>query len=198
MGTPPALSDADFQAALLRLMPRGRVWRNDPGSNLSALAGALAPSWTRNTAAAAQVLVDASPATTSNLLTEWENSLGLPDPCTAPNPTIQQRQAAVRAKWGARGGLTKAYFIAMAADLGFTITITEFSPFAVDQPCDGSLWDVGWSYVWQVNAPAITTFYFSVDESSVDDALETYDAGELICRIRANAPAETLVIFNFS
>jgi len=139
MATPPALSDADFQAALLRLMPRGRVWRNDPGSNLSALAGALAPSWTRNTAAAAQVLIDASPATTQNLLVEWENSLGLPDPCTAPNPSIEQRQAAVRAKFGARGALTTAYFITLAAALGFTITITEFSPYTVDMPCDEPL-----------------------------------------------------------
>ena len=139
MATPPALSDADFQAALLRLMPRGRVWRNDPESNLSALAGALAPSWTRNTAAAAQVLIDASPATTQNLLVEWENSLGLPDPCTAPNPSIEQRQAAVRAKFGARGALTTAYFITLAAALGFTITITEFSPYTVDMTCDEPL-----------------------------------------------------------
>ena len=198
MATPPALSDADFQAALLRLMPRGRVWRNDPGSNLSALAGALAPSWTRNTAAAAQVLIDASPATTQNLLVEWENSLGLPDPCTAANPSIEQRQAAVRAKFGARGALTTAYFITLAAVLGFTITITEFSPYAVDMPCDEPLLEPEWAFIWQVNAPQITTFYFSVEESSVDDPLETYDAGELVCRITQDAPAETLILFVFS
>jgi len=198
MATPPLLSDADFQQALSRLLPRGRVWRRDPSSNLSALMLALAPSWTRNTAAAAQVLIDASPATTMNLLEEWEESLGLPDPCTAANPSIQQRQAAVRAKWGARGALTIAYFVALAANLGFTITITEFAPFVVDMPCDEPLHEPEWAYVWEVNAPQITTFYFSVDESSVDDPLETYDAGELVCRITADAPAETLVFFTFS
>ena len=198
MPTPPAFGDADYQQAMLRLLPTGRVWRRDPASTLSAVMLALAPTYTRNTAAAAQVLIDASPATTQNLLVEWENSLGLPDPCTAPNPSIEQRQAAVRAKFGARGGLTTTYFLTLAAALGFTITITEFAPFAVDMPCDEPLLEPEWAFIWQVNAPQITTFYFSVEESSVDDPLETYDAGELVCRITQDAPAGTLVLFVFS
>ena len=198
MPSPPALGDADFQQAMLRLLPSGRVWRRDPDSNLSAVILALAPTYTSSTAAAAQVLIDASPATTQNLLVEWENSLGLPDPCTATNPSIEQRQAAVRAKWGARGALTPAYFIALADALGFAITITEFSPFAVDMNCDAPLLEPEWAFTWQVNAPQIVTFYFSVEDSSVDDPLETYDAGELVCRITRDAPAGTLVLFVFS
>ena len=139
---------------------------------LSALFLALAPTYVRNMASAAQVLVDASPATTSNLLVEWEKSLGLPDACTAANPSIEQRQAAVRAKWGARGSLTIAYFIALAANLGYTVTITEFTPFTVDMPWTCRCCEPEWAFIWQVSAPAIVTFYFSVDESSVDDPLE--------------------------
>ena len=198
MPTPPAFGDADYQQAMLRLLPTGRVWRRDPASTLSAVMLALAPTYTRSTVAAAQVLIDASPATTQNLLVEWENSLGLPDPCTATNPSIEQRQAAVRAKWGARGALTPAYFIALADALGFAITITEFSPFAVDMSCDAPLLEPEWAFTWQVNAPQIVTFYFSVEDSSVDDPLETYDAGELVCRITRDAPAGTLVLFVFS
>ena len=198
MPTPRAFGDADYQQAMLRLLPTGRVWRRDPASTLSAVMLALAPTYTRSTAAAAQVLIDASPATTQNLLVEWENSLGLPDPCTAANPSIQQRQAAVRAKWGARGALTTAYFVSMAAALGFVITITEFAPFAVDMGCDQGLSEPEWAFIWQVNAPEVVTFYFSADDSGVDDPLETYDAGELVCRITQDAPAGTLVLFAFS
>jgi len=198
MPTPPAFGNADYQQAMLRLLPSGRVWRRDPASTLSAVMLALAPTYTSSTAAAAQVLIDASPATTQNLLVEWENSLGLPDPCTATNPSIEQRQAAVRAKWGARGALTPAYFIALADALGFAITVTEFSPFAVDMSCDAPLLEPEWAFTWQVNAPQIVTFYFSVEDSSVDDPLETYDAGELVCRITRDAPAGTLVLFVFS
>ncbi len=195
---PASLGDVDFQQAMLRLLPRGRVWRRDPGSTLSAVMLALAPTYTRGMQAAAQVLIDASPATTENLLVEWEASLGLPDACTAANPSVEQRKAAVRTKWGARGSLTIAYFVALAANLGFTITITEFAPFTVDKPCDEALCEPEWSFVWQVNAPEVVTFYFAVDESGVDDPLEVYDAGELVCRIRADAPAETIVFFTFS
>jgi len=198
MLTPPAFGDADYQQAMLRLLPTGRVWRRDPESTLSAVMLALAPTYTRSTAAAAQVLIDASPATTQNLLMEWENSLGLPDPCTAANPSIEQRQAAVRAKWGSRGALTTAYFVSMAAALGFAITITEFTPFAVDMGCDQPLYEPAWAFVWQVNAPEVVTFYFSVEDSGADDPLETYDAGELVCRITQDAPAGTLVLFVFS
>ena len=93
----------------------------------------------------------------------------------------------MRAKFGARGALTTAYFITLAAALGFTITITEFSPYTVDMPCDEPLLEPEWAFIWQVNAPQITTFYFSVEESSLDDPLETYDANELVCRITQDA-----------
>jgi uncharacterized protein YmfQ (DUF2313 family) len=198
MPAPPAFVDADYQQAMLRLLPRGRIWRRDPSSVMSATLLALAPTYTRSTAAAAQVLIDGNPATTQNLLPEWEASLGLPDACTAANPSIEQRQAAVCAKFGARGALTTGYFIGLAASLGFAITITEFRPFAADMACDLPDYDSAWAFAWQVNAPQITTFYFSADSSSVDDPLETYDAGELVCRITHDAPAETTVFFVFS
>jgi uncharacterized protein YmfQ (DUF2313 family) len=198
MATPPAFGDADYRQAMLRLLPSGRVWRRDPSSTLAAVLLALAPTYTRSTAAAAQVLIDASPATTVNLLDEWSASLGLPDTCTAPNPSIEQQQASVRAKWGARGALTVPYFVALAAALGFTVTISEFAPFAVDMPCDQALFEPDWAFVWQVNAPEIVTLYFSVETSAVDDPLESYDAGELVCRVTKDAPAGTLVLFAFS
>ncbi len=198
MPTPPAFGDRDYQQAMLRLLPQGRVWRRDASSTLSATLHALAPTYTRSTEAAAQVLLDGSPATTENLLVEWEASLGLPDPCTALNPSIEQRQAAVRTKWGARGALTIGYFTALAAALGFTVTITEFRPFCADMACELPDYDAAWAFAWQVNAPQITTFYFAADDSSADDPLATYDAGELVCRITRDAPAETTVFFVFS
>lgn len=198
MANPPLFGDQDYAGAMARLLPTGRIWRTDNGAMLQKTLAALSPTYTRSTAAAAQVLVDGRPDTTFNLLEEWEKSLGLPDPCTAANPSLQQRQAAVRAQFGARGALTKASFIAMAAALGFTITITEFKPFAVDDSVDLPLLEPEWSFIWQVNAPQIVTGYFSVDQSAVDDPLEDFFAGELVCRITRNAPAETLVLFAFS
>jgi uncharacterized protein YmfQ (DUF2313 family) len=198
MSGPPAFGDADYQTAMQRLLPRGAAWRTDPNATLSATLLALAPTYTRGTAAAAQVLIDADPATTRNLLSEWEASLGLPDPCTVVNPSLEQRQAAVRAKFGARGSMSIPFFIALAAELGFTITITEFAPFVVGDPVGLPLYGPAWAFAWEVGAPMVATFHFSVGQSVAGDPLTSYDAPELICRISQNAPAETTVYFVFS
>ena len=52
--------------------------------------------------------------------------------------------------------------------------------------------------MWQVNAPTITVSYFELGESSWGDAFWTVGNTELECRIRAIAPAHTLVIFSYS
>jgi uncharacterized protein YmfQ (DUF2313 family) len=198
MAAPQIFGDLDFKQALLRLSPRGRVWRRDVEANFPALLGALAPSYTRTAAAALQLLVDVFPGTTFNLLPEWEASLGLPDPCTAPDPTFQERLAAVAAKFSSRGGQSVRYFINLAALLGFTVTIDQFWPFSADDPCDGPDYDPDWAFVWQVNAPQIETFYFRADESASDDPLASYDNTELACRMQMYAPAQTKLIFVFS
>jgi uncharacterized protein YmfQ (DUF2313 family) len=195
---PPAFGDAEFRDALLREMPTGRAWRSDLGAMIAKSLEALAPTYRRSTEAAAQLLVDSNVATTLNLLDEWEKSLGLPDPCTPLDPSLQERQAAVRARWGARGGLTTGYFITLAAALGFTITIDEFRPFHAGSPAGTPLYGPAWAFAWRVNAPQVTTFRFAAGHSAAGDPLSTYDAPELICRISRDAPAGTVVIFAFS
>ena len=195
---PPAYSEDEFAKAMARLLPTGRVWRWDDDSVLQETLRALAPTYVRSSAAAAQLLVDVDPSTTFNLLEEWEASLGLPDPCTPLGATIAQRQAAVRAKFAARGTLTKQYFIDLAGQLGIDITITEYSPshfgFLFGMPFGGA----EWANVWQVTAPAVTGFWFTAGGNVAGDPLRWYDNTEFICRIRQDAPAGTLVLFSFS
>ena len=200
MPAPPGFGADDYGQALVRLGPRGLIWRTDPASIYVETLRALAPTYERSTAAAAHVLLETSPATTLDLLPEWEASLGLPDECSPPDQTLQQRQAAVRAKWGGRGGLTADYFIEMAAALGFTITITEFTPYVADMPCDEPDLDASWAHAWEVTivAPDVA-LYFSADISTAEEPLVTYvGVDELICRIQDNAPADTVVIFVIS
>jgi uncharacterized protein YmfQ (DUF2313 family) len=197
-GVPPAFGDVDYQQAMVRLLPSGRAWRTDLGAKLSAFLLALAPTYRRSTEAAAQLIVDARPDTTQNLLPEWESSLGLPDQCSLPNPSMLQRAAAVRMKWGARGSLSIPYFISLATALGFTITITEFRTFAAGMPCGSPDCGPAWAFAWQVNALQGFTFHFQAGHSAAGDPLTSYDATELVCRITANRPAETTVFFTFS
>jgi uncharacterized protein YmfQ (DUF2313 family) len=225
MPVPPVFGDADYQQAMLSLLPRGRIWRRDPDSVLARLMLALAPAYTRSTQSAAQLLIDADPATTLDLLPEWEASLGLPDSCTPANPTLARRQASVRAKFAARGSLSKTYFTKLAAGLGYAITITEFTPFVAgmaaglpdcggDDLVDTELvagagragdplmsWPapkVAWPFAWEVSAPRVLVDDFAAGVNVAGDPLMSFDGQELVCRIRRDAPAETFVFFAFT
>jgi uncharacterized protein YmfQ (DUF2313 family) len=192
------LSDDDFTALLLGLLPRGWAWPRDPDGLPAQTLAALAPTLTRLHAAANGLLIDSFPATTDMLLPDWESSLGLPDPCIGEAPDLQTRRASVVERLTSRGGQSVSYFTGVAAALGFTITVTEYWPFCADQACELPDNDPAWAFAWQVSAPQITTFYFSADLSSADDPLETDDGTELICRLQEIAPAHTTPFFVFS
>ena len=68
MPKPHLFGDQDYAGAMARLLPTGRIWRTDHGAMLQKTLAALSPTYTRSTAAAAQVLVDGRPDTTFNLL----------------------------------------------------------------------------------------------------------------------------------
>jgi uncharacterized protein YmfQ (DUF2313 family) len=195
---PPPYQQSDFLQTFQDIMPTGPIWPRDPDAVLTQTINALMPTYVRQYDRSTNLLIDAFPATTVELLPEWEATLGLPDPCTVASPSLEQRQAAVVAKLISGGGQSAAYFVAFAAALGFAITIDQYWPFDADDPCDGPCYDEGWQFFWQVNAPDVTTFYFSADQSFADDPLETYDATELVCRISILAPAQTTVAFVFS
>lgn len=94
----PVLTSADFLRAFQALMPRGRVWNTDPDSIQTKAASGLTPSYAAQTARSNNLLVDAFPATTYELLPEWEATLGLPDPCAGTSPSTQARRNQVVAR----------------------------------------------------------------------------------------------------
>ena len=123
----PAYTAAEYLWQFQRLLPRGRVWHRGWGKVEAQDLLTLMPTWVRLNGRANDLIADAFPCTTDGLLPEWEATLGLPDPCTGPLDTIQERVAAVCAKFTARGGQSIAYFIAIAESLGYVgVTIDEF------------------------------------------------------------------------
>ncbi len=181
MAAPPNWTNTDFLAGMQALMPTGPAWPRDADAVQTQVLAALVPVYTGNAGAAAALLVDAFPSTTLGLLPEWEATLGLPDPCTPLNPSMAQRQAAVLAKFISFGGQTTEYYIAVAAALGYPITITELS-----------------DYAWQINVPSVNISYFTAGISVAGDPLWTIGNAELECRIKQIMPAHTVLTFNFS
>ena len=197
----PPPSAADYLWQFQRLLPRGAIWHRGWGTVQAQDLLTLMPTWARLHARTNNLLIDAFPCTTDELLPEWEATLGLPDPCIGELPTVQQRQAAVCAKFAARGGQSIDYFVRLAASLGYTITITQFAPFRAGVNCAGDPDNSDdWAYAWQVNVdagPDETITYFRADQSHAGEPLAAWGDEALECLIREYAPAHTTVIFAY-
>lgn len=198
----PSWTTADFLGAFIRLLPRGKVWATlaDSGNTNQGLAlETLMPTYVRSAASAAQLLIDAFPSTAVELLPEWQATLGLPDPCAGASPTLQQSQAQVVARITGRGkNQSQAFFIAYALNLGYDITITQFTPFRAGVSRVGTpLYGLAWAFAWQVNAPSITVTYFRAGKSAVGEPLAVVGNSVLQCELTRLAPAHTTVLFNF-
>lgn len=193
-----AFTADNFLSAFQRLLPRGRAWNNDPSSNQTRVWRALVGTWVRQSARAEQLLADAFPATTNELLPEWEETLGLPDPCAGPAPTPDARRRQVVARFVGIGGQSIPYYVAYAANLGYDITITEFSPFLMGVNAMGDLLagDVA-AITWLVTAPAVTVHLFQMGVSVMGDPLGSFGNEVLQCALKEVAPLHTDVYFAF-
>ena len=194
------LTQADFLAQVAKVPPEGRAWPRDPDTVQRQVWNAIGDAaWSLHAKAVQFLEQEANPGRAVELLRDWEIDYGLPDPCTPLNPTVGQRQAAVLAKIASQGGQSIAYYTAIAAALGYTITITEYRPLRLGFSIFGSgLMSPGWESVWDVNAPTISAKYFRFGISAFGEPFWTVDNTELECRIRALAPARTIIRFKYS
>lgn len=130
-------------------------------------------------------------------LGDWERVLGLPDTCAGGyGQTQAARISAALAKVRAKGGQSRAYFIALAKALGFEITIEEHRVYTCDSGCDQPIHNEPWRFVWTVRAPAVTIREFTC-QSACDDPLSSWGNEALECIIRRLKPAHTFVIFAY-
>jgi uncharacterized protein YmfQ (DUF2313 family) len=165
-----ARGEADYLAALQALLPQGRAWTRDPAATLTTLLDGIAKTYATADARAANLLIDAFPVTTVELLPEWEQTLGLPDPCLGSVPTIQQRQNQVVARILGGGGQSVGYLTTFAASLGFPVAITEFSPFRVGISGAGS--------ALNGSEPPTGGLYFTAGYGFVGEPLVTWSGGQ--------------------
>lgn len=129
----PQYSAADYLRVLQALMPRGKVWPRDPASLQAKVLTGLATLYESHNQRSANLLVDAFPATSVELLPEWEATLGLPLAVAGPNPSTAARQALVLARFVGSLGVSVVDLTQYAALLGYKVTITSSAPFRCGQ-----------------------------------------------------------------
>lgn len=177
MSAPPYSVD-DYLAALQGLLPRGRAWPRDADAVPTHVLRGLAQNLADFTSQANGLLVDAFPATTDNLLPEWNETLGLPGLTGYTGDDLPTQQAQVVAAFTDSGGQSSAYFIGLAATLGFPITINGYRPYHVNDHVNDPIVGQPWAHVWRVTVPA------GIDYSVLVTLFNIYK------------PAHTTVIFN--
>lgn len=172
----------DYAGAIRALLPRGRVWRAEQGSTQQALIGCLSKAWARLDIAGATLLGGSLPGGNLDLVPEWEETLGLPDPCAGIDATLDQRATQVLARFVAGGGQSIPFFVDYAATLGFDVSIFTFAPFRVDlSTVETPLYDQDWFFAWHV--------YVILNHGSLSGDV-------LACELRALKPAQTYVFIS--
>lgn len=179
------LALADLVSAFQRLLPTGRAWRRDTQAVITQTITALLPNFQRCAANAVGLLTQTFPATTVDLIPEWEASLGLPNGCTPLGQTIAQQQAQIVAQLIASGGQSISYFLSVCTALGFPgCTIT-------DGPAN--------TYTWTINVPgSATDVVFRAGENRAGDLLEYFQQNALLeCVLNRIKPAHTVLSFSY-
>jgi uncharacterized protein YmfQ (DUF2313 family) len=190
-----------YVAFLKTLLPRGKIWSVSSGSNLEKLLQAMGDELVRiDGRASRDLLSELDPRETNELLSDWERICGLPDPCLGTAGTLEDRRNNIVTKLASRGGQSPAYFIAVAAAVGFVITITEFRQFRAGISKSGDALTNGpWAFAWQVNTATDTlTARFRAGRSRAGDPLSSSRAEALECVITRLKPAHTTVLFNYT
>ncbi|VVE06456.1 YmfQ family protein [Pandoraea sputorum] len=195
----PNFTAANFLAAMKALMPRGRVWPTDFDTVQTQVLQGFAPSYERQTARANYLLIDSFPGTTYELLPEWEETLGLPDPCAGPAATVPQRRNQVIARFSNSGGASVQYFVTFAQTLGYSISIEQYTQaragmLKAGDPCCG----YDWNFAWKITAPINTVVRALAGAMAAGDPLASWGNKVLECEFLALRPAHTIPIFAYA
>lgn len=190
---------AEYREQLKALLPPGQAFPRDPGTTLHDLLDGMSIELARVDGRACVLPQEANPATTMELLSDWERVAGLPDKCSGVlEETLQGRRNALLTKLASTGGQSAAYFIELAASLGYTVTIEEFRPFRVGRSRAGDALTNGpWAFTWLVRAPAVSVTSFRVGRSAVGERLRTWGNDTLECKLNQLKPAHTIAIFAY-
>jgi len=180
-----ALSEDDYKQQMQQLLPPGPAFDIELQPDIAALVAAFAPEFWRIDVALDGLQAELNPASVTQLLTDWEEYLGIPDTCVVPgSQTVAERRQAVLNKMSATGAPQLAYYLRMATQTGISVTIDEFRPARVGSTNAGDfLYGEGWPWSWLASAPI--------------DAFGTAEAATLDCRLQLEAPEYTDVVLGF-
>jgi uncharacterized protein YmfQ (DUF2313 family) len=131
-------------------------------------------------------------------LSDYERVYGLPDACARDGQTLQERISTLAVAVLERHGVSRTFYIQLAAVLGYQIEVEEYQPFRAGISRVGDrLTNVDWMYAWAIRASAQTTHRFRAGRSLAGEPLAWWGDELLECVMRRLKPAHTAVLFTY-
>lgn len=196
-----ARSVEQFRDMMLALLPRGPAWPTSKDSQLAQWLMGMAEEFARVDAKNEQLRMEMNPAKTVDLLPEWERDYGLPTQCMAGiAQTFTQRRNNLVEKYKLVGNQSKPFFIALAAAIGYTITITEYdenNPGPQSNYNGIPLSGDAWNFVWQVNASNTTITPRSYG-SAYGEGYSSWGNELLECTMRYFSHGHRVLFFSYT
>src|SRR4051794_22688826 len=160
MSKAPQPSLSEWLEATMDLMPQGLAWPRDLASNIGKLLGWVADERKRRHERALTLLeAEAVPTAAVELLPDWEQALGLPDPCRAAPGALGDRWAAVSDVFFGDHPPTPANMQQWAAQAGWDVSMREQRDFVAGVSMAGDV--VGESdFAWVVTVNGVARTYF--------------------------------------
>lgn len=192
----PRPSLADWFQRTMDLLPPGLFWSRDPNSNLGKLVTLFATARQQRHQRKLILLdIESVPTSAVELLPDWEQALGLPDPCRPLPGTLAARWAAIADVFFADHPPTSDNMVAWAASAGWNVTIREQRDFVAGISMPGDA--VGENdFTWVVTVLDQVIDYFRAAQGMSGDPLWSGpDLTTLECILRRAAPAHTQVYF---
>ena len=199
--------DAHVHQFLARL-PRGPVWPRDCDRWLVKVVSGLTAVVHRFVDRAHDwVFSEAFPPWASELFTDHERWLGLPDKCIGQAATMAERRLRVTEKLANRPGRQdRDYFIGLAESIGYDIRIQEFAPFMAGVSEVGEVeadsgfprWHIGdyrMRATWTIHVDGLRFEWFRCGEdggqAGVDPHLRISGADDLLCLVSTRKPGHS-------
>lgn len=195
-----ARTAADYAQQLTALLPPGPAWEAQLQPQLHALLEAIAQEFGRIDARSTQLMHEAFLATFHEALADWEQTLNLPDECFGGAGTVSERKAMVRMRLVEKGGQTPAYYVQLAARMGYRnarvqeLRAPRFGCSRFGRDHFGT-WDA--QFMWILHAGERLAGGSRFGLSVWGERFGGNPSDALVCVIRRAAPAHTLEFVDF-
>lgn len=187
-----------YRTALQALLPPGVAWSRDPERVLTKLLNGFAGVFGAIDSRIDHLLSESDPRTSLEMLPEWENAVGLPDPCLGLAPSDVARRERLLSGLIPPDSSSRIDMSILASSLGYEgCYVIEPTFFRTNSNCNDSCYSENWAFTWILAVPIAATVRLFTTTSTCRESLASWQHELLECVFRDISPIHTTVLFSY-